>query len=739
MIGRIAFIVAVSATVSATACNLLSDSGDCSNDGIDAVESGAIDRAATIRWAIFVGLTLCLYQKVRQMIRNIREKTSRTEVVPGFPSCPGAHWLVGHLSILRGGRDFDFVRGYRRVHCEYADAETGMASYWFFNIPVVSVLRGKDAKKIMLSSSYRRQTWLVNKHTRMFLGSSALLSLMKKDWRHYRNAVHKSFTSEIIKQSRLHIYQIGNTLVESLIQLQNQQEPSCLASQSFARARTPPVEDESSISDDEDEDDGYNGDKRNISSIKMCSPPLAQSSVVQEGSSDTDSTVLVVPLLKMAAIDVFAAVALRSNGVDFGCTRNLELSPIASAFDGLTMEFTRRLKRPWDPFSFLYGMPTRANRNYNKQRKLIRTFISTQISQTRARIARKQENRSRDDVGESSDQDERDLLTNLVNAADSEHAKAKQAGDEKFADAYHDEALGDVLMTLLFGGYDTTSISVSYGLYLLAKNPSKRAKCLAEVDAVLGNYEKVGGQLPPGLDELPYTKAVMLESLRLFPPAPSTTRTIEKPVAISINGSNRDSCGSADSENMSKSNTNTKTVTFGEGQMVVLPIWSIQRSELNYPRPNDMIPERWVRRKLQKGAGSDQNENSNCDSSASLWEVRPAHASYGGVDQNPEHRTTSYCRERTGSSGIKDEKELQDEAIPPANRDAFLAFAAGARNCVGKKLAMEEGVILLACLIHKLTFELISEDYEVSPSIVAVVQHPSDLLPMKVRARNLIQ
>eukprot|EP00536_Pseudo-nitzschia_multiseries_P004381 jgi/Psemu1/237575/estExt_Genewise1.C_720096 len=210
-------------------------------------------------------------------------------------------------------------------------------------------------------------------------------------------------------------------------------------------------------------------------------------------------------------------------------------------------------------------------------------------------------------------------------------------------------------MTLLFGGYDTTSISVTYALYLLAKNPSKRTKCLAEVDSTSAGGGKFSPPSPPGLDELPYTKAVMLESLRLYPPVPATARNIEKPVTIAGDGGGCEAQQGA--------------ITLPEGQMVVLPIWSIQRSELNYSRPNDMIPERW--------------------------------------------------------------------AIPPANRDAFCAFAAGARNCVGKKLAIEESVILLACLVHRLSFELVSEDYEVSPSIVAVVQQPDDYLPMKVRGRLL--
>mmetsp|Transcript_8754 Transcript_8754/g.18909 ORF Transcript_8754/g.18909 Transcript_8754/m.18909 type:complete len:740 (-) Transcript_8754:162-2381(-) len=692
-------------------------------DGIQssvyAIDSEAINPTSTILLAISFTLCIYLYRKARQIIEDFLANQTRTEVVPGFPSCPGAHWLVGHVMVLRGAdpeaevvrsktknwkrrtgsncsskQEEDgtvninngkatsktrtsFVRGYKRVFCDYANPETGMSSFWVFNIPMISVLKGRDAKKIMRSSSYRRQTWLLNKHTQQFLGTSNLLSLMNKEWRYYRNAVHKSFTIGIVKQSRPYVYQIGNTLVDSLIRMKTkqQQEQKSLA-------------DDGSTSDDECGNSTIN---RPL--------PIGTAAATGIGSSDYGNIVKVLPLMKMATIDVFGLVALRSNGVDFGCTRNLELSPIASAFDDLTTEFTYRLKRPWNPMSFLYNIPTQANRDYQQKRNTIRTFISKQIAQTRLRIAKNKENGS---GGDPPDYDVHyDLLTNLVTAADAEEVKARMAGDKNF----NNKALGDIFMTLLFGGYDTTSIALTYALYLLAKNPSKRSKCRAEVDAVLGNYDKDGEMmLPPGPEEMPYTKAIMLESLRLFPSVPATTRTMEKTTTVG--------------GDVNKDTDTSKIITLSKGQTVMLPIWSIHRSELNYPRPNDMIPERWVRRKRLKVVNTNnenntKKKNSRYDSSTSLWEERPE-------DDNSNEKGES-----------KD-----DEAIPPANREAFCSFAAGARNCVGKHLAIEESVILLACFVRKLSFELISEDYEVTPSIYAVVQQPNDDLPMRVRPRK---
>lgn len=640
-------------------------------------------RRLTLQLTFFITAAIPIYMYIK--FCQIKAKMNRPEAVPGFPSRPNPHWLVGHLMVLRGTEiqvvektrsvngdkestrvSSNLVRGYQRIYCDHADPVTGMGSFWFFHIPCVSFLRGRDAKKILCSSSYRKSTWFVNIHTREFLGPNTLLQIMGREWRFYRNAVHKSFTSDVVKESRPFMYQVGNTLAHSLLAKVNTTELV------FTE-----VETESFSEDDSDSE-----------TIPVSSP--------SPSLNEVGPPIAILPLMKMATIDVFGIIALRSNGVDFGCTRNLELTPLASAFDHLTTDYTSRLKRPWDPLSFLYSIPTKANRNYHQKRRMIREFISEQIAKTRDRCRSQQH----DTQNEKSD-----MLTNLIMAADSERSTAKH--DSKMSKEANDEALGDILMTLLFAGYDTTSIALSYALYLLAKNPTKRAKCLAEIDTVFGSdahYGEVNTELP-GPEELPYTKAVVLESLRLFPPAPSTYRTIETPVTLNTLSSDR---------------KNKTKVTLEEGQMVMLPIWSIQRSEFNYPRPNEMIPERWVRRKKSKHSCSANDANTQCGApETSLWEGRP---------ENESREEISHRRNEDDADS--------DELIPPANRDAFLPFAAGARNCVGKNLALEESVILLACLLHKLSFDLVSETYEVSPSMHAVVQKPEDDLPMIVRPRR---
>jgi len=72
----------------------------------------------------------------------------------------------------------------------------------------------------------------------------------------------------------------------------------------------------------------------------------------------------------------------------------------------------------------------------------------------------------------------------------------------------------DHVVTLLMAGHETTANALSWALYLLGRNPGAQDKLHAEADAL-------GGRLPgfADLPALPYTRAVISEAIRLYPPA----------------------------------------------------------------------------------------------------------------------------------------------------------------------------------------------------------------------------
>ena len=78
----------------------------------------------------------------------------------------------------------------------------------------------------------------------------------------------------------------------------------------------------------------------------------------------------------------------------------------------------------------------------------------------------------------------------------------------------------DELFGIVSAGHETTSMALTWAFYLLAQHPEVEQRLHTEVDGVLA------GRLPTvnDLAQLPYTRMVIQETLRLYPPAYVTTR-----------------------------------------------------------------------------------------------------------------------------------------------------------------------------------------------------------------------
>lgn len=253
-----------------------------------------------------------------------KKQKVESPIFPGIPSAPGAHWLLGHIILLAG--DGDFFKGYKTVYEEFADPESGLCSLWFLSVPCVSVLLSHHVKAVLNASSFRNSVKWLEEHDNHFLGPKALTALMGKEWKLYRSAVHRSFTPGALKQSQQSINRVGNTLVQSLLAAIEKRRIT----------------------------DGAVSEEKQKPALKQ---PL-------------------LPLMKMATMDVFGLAAL---DVDFACCQQLKLTEVASAFEYLASEYTRRLSTPWDISSWLYALPTPANRKHHQQRGIIRTFILNKL------------------------------------------------------------------------------------------------------------------------------------------------------------------------------------------------------------------------------------------------------------------------------------------------------------------------------------------------------------------------
>jgi cytochrome P450 len=256
-------------------------------------------------------------------------------------------------------------------------------------------------------------------------------------------------------------------------------------------------------------------------------------------------------LMKMITVDVFGLAAFSHR---FECCENLTSSPVARSFDFLGKDMARRLDtKPFSLANFFYSVPTRDNLRHSREEGVLRSFLTNAVRERRSAVEPKQ-----------------DLLSNLLEA----HAGAKEllATDE--------DTLSDIMMSLLFAGYDTTSITLTYALYLLSQHALVESRCMDEINSV-SSFES--------LDDLGYCRGVLYETLRLFPPAPATYRTLQK--SIELRGG----------------------IVITAGTNVFVPIWWVHRSEQNFCRPNEFCPERWVEQEKGSSRWVERQQTSTKD------------------------------------------------------------------------------------------------------------------------------
>jgi cytochrome P450 len=97
-----------------------------------------------------------------------------------------------------------------------------------------------------------------------------------------------------------------------------------------------------------------------------------------------------------------------------------------------------------------------------------------------------------------------DILGLLIEAEDAE------------GDRFTDEQVRDQILTLLFAGHDTTTSTVAFLFYELARQPEWADRLAAERDEVAGDDAPDAAQL---FSEMPDLDMAVQETLRLYPPA----------------------------------------------------------------------------------------------------------------------------------------------------------------------------------------------------------------------------
>ncbi|MCG6135216.1 MAG: cytochrome P450 [Nostoc sp. LLA-1] len=206
---------------------------------------------------------------------------------------------------------------------------------------------------------------------------------------------------------------------------------------------------------------------------------------------------------------------------------NVFRSPLTAGF--LLVPSLQKDLGPWSPWG-----------KFVRQRQQINELLQAEITERRAQL----------------DPDRIDILSLLMLAKDEN------------GQGMSDEELCDELKTLMFGGYETTSTVMSWGLYWIHHHPEIRKKLLQELDS-LGDSPD-----PMSIFRLPYFTAVCNETLRIHPVVMMTFPTVvQEPVEL---------LGYA----------------FEPGMALVGCIYLTHQREDLYPQPKEFRPERFLERQF---------------------------------------------------------------------------------------------------------------------------------------------
>jgi cytochrome P450 len=128
-----------------------------------------------------------------------------------------------------------------------------------------------------------------------------------------------------------------------------------------------------------------------------------------------------------------------------------------------------------------------------------------------------------------------------------------------------DRQLRDEAMTIVLAGHETTALALSWAWYLLARHADEERRLHAELDTVLSGRA-------PSVDDIPrlqYAEAVLLETMRLYPPIFGIGR--ESIAACDVNG-----------------------YALPAGTNVYILPYVIQRDERWFKDAESFQPERWL-------------------------------------------------------------------------------------------------------------------------------------------------
>ncbi len=165
------------------------------------------------------------------------------------------------------------------------------------------------------------------------------------------------------------------------------------------------------------------------------------------------------------------------------------------------------------------------------------------------------------------------IVDDIINTAERENHQGTLVAQlieanknpKKGLDSMTKEQIRNEIIVLFMAGHETTANVLAWAWYLIGSSPDVEKKLHAEIDTVLA------GNLPrfDDVNKLVYTRAILDETMRLYPPVPILSR-------------------------QAKSEDVIRGKKIPKGSLVLIVPWLIQRHKLYWDKPDHFIPERFM-------------------------------------------------------------------------------------------------------------------------------------------------
>jgi cytochrome P450 len=215
--------------------------------------------------------------------------------------------------------------------------------------------------------------------------------------------------------------------------------------------------------------------------------PRAVMTLVPHMVSATDETIAKLRAASNAPVDLREAMQRMTLEIAGRTMFSYGMDRHGAALRDFVMEYGEKLARPhFFDLVLPLSWPTPQDFARARFRKRWTQFVGMLMEERRA-------------AGKNEGATTRDLFDLMVEARDPETGHA-----------FTDEQLGDQVATMILAGHETTATALFWSLYLLALDPFVQEEVATEVRAAEGAFD---------LDRLKFTRAVIDETMRLYPPA----------------------------------------------------------------------------------------------------------------------------------------------------------------------------------------------------------------------------